>query len=214
LVYIYFDSIIGLMKDLELIRKCSAADPAAWHLFINEYSRLIYIYIRQVLRAKGFVPPDSFCDDVFQDLFIHLRSENFKRLKSYRAKNSCSLSTWLRQVAINFTIDYLRKYKPAALSIDDNINEDITFADMLTDSAPLASQVSMDKEKIRTLKDCIKQLANCDKYFLELYLNRRLGLEKIKDLLHITRAALDMRKMRILQRLRRCFRSKGFMLDF
>lgn len=200
------------MKDLELIQKCVAADPAAWHLFINEYSRLIYTYIRCVLRVGGPNASKHSCEDIFQDFFIHLRSEDFKRLKSYKAKNSCSLSTWLRQVAINFTVDYLRRHK-AMLSLDDNINEDTTFADILIDESPLVRHVLMDKEKMGFLKECIKQLTNSDKYFLELYLNRNLSLEKIKDLLRIARAAVDMRKTRILERLRRCFKSKGFVLD-
>ena len=99
------------------------------------------------------------------------------------------------------------------LSLDDNINEDTTFADILIDESPLVRHVLMDKEKMGFLKECIKQLTNSDKYFLELYLNRNLSLEKIKDLLRIARAAVDMRKTRILERLRRCFKSKGFVLD-
>ena len=53
-----------------------------------------------------------------------------------------------------------------------------------------------------------------DKYFLELYINRGLGLDKLKAILRASRPAIDMRKARLIERLRECFKSKGFLLDF
>ena len=73
---------------------------------------------------------------------------------------------------------------------------------------------SISREKINQLKDCIKGLNADDKYFLELHLNRGLSLAELKGVLRISRGAIDMRKSRIIGRLRECFKSKGFLLDF
>ena len=62
------------------------------------------------------------------------------------------------------------------------------------------------------LEDCISRLDSDDRYFLELYLNRGFSLEELKGILRAARGAVDMRKSRIIERLRDCFRRKGFVL--
>jgi DNA-directed RNA polymerase specialized sigma24 family protein len=47
-----------------------------------------------------------------------------------------------------------------------------------------------------------------------LLINRGLKPEELKEHLRLSRGAIDMRKSRIIERLRDCFRSKGFALDF
>jgi len=200
------------MNDLEFVQRCARGQPSAWHEFIKEYSRLIYSYINGILRIRGVSFSQDNVNDLFQDFFLHLRQDNFKKLRSYKGKNGCSFASWLRQVAINFTISYLRRQRQD-LSIDEDVDEEKSLQDLLADSNPLIRDVLLNKEKLLQLKDCIEELERGDKYFLELYINRRVCLEDLKRLLRISRAAVDMRKHRIVERLRNCFKIKGFALD-
>jgi len=201
------------MDDLAFVQSCIRQDPLAWNEFVEKYSRLIYNYIHRVLYSKGIAAAGEYANDICQEIFHSLIKENFKKLKSYRAKNGCSLASWLRQVTINFTIDYLRRIKPV-ISIDDDGEGRGPLKNILPSDSPSALEALIGKEKITGLRECIDKLNSEDKYFLELYLNRQIKLEKLKDHFKISRSAIDMRKLRLLARLRECFKAKGFALDF
>ena len=199
------------MDDLEFVRSCTTGDRQAWDRFIEKYSRLIYSCVYGVLVSKGSAFAQSHTQDVFQDFFCFLLSENFKKLRTFKAKNNCSLASWLRQVAVNFTIDYLRKTK-TTVSLEEENSDELSLKDILEDSAKAAPDTLDDKEMLSELRDCINLLSNEDKYFLELYLRQGLDLEELREHLRISRGAVDMRKSRLMERLRECFRSKGLAL--
>lgn len=202
------------MNDLEFVQRCVKGDKRSWGEFVEKYSRLIYNYILKVLNSKlpgRFSKEDV--SDIFQEIFILLSRDNFKKLKTFQARNECSLATWLRQVVIHFTIDYLRRFR-ALVSLDEEDDNEFTLKDTLVYEGTQAKDMLVVEERIEQLKDCISQLDIEDKYFLELYIHRGLNLEELKDALKISRGAADMRKSRIIDRLRECFRNKGFELDF
>lgn len=200
------------MSDLEFVLNCVEGDKLAWDEFVDKYSRLIFNYINAVLKSKkinSFNGENS--NDIFQEIFVLLRKDNFRKLRSFKAKNECSLASWLRQVTINYTIDYLRNLKPA-ISLEGDLADEHCLKDRIASDLPLASDYFFDKEKLEHLTDCIKKMSNDDKYFLELFINRGLTLEKMKEVLKVSRPAVDMRKSRIIDRLKECFKSKGFVI--
>lgn len=200
------------MSDLEFVQRFVNGDKQVQDEFLTKYSRLIYNYIHHVLKAKGYTFTQDQIKEIFQDFFCSLINNDFKKLRSFKAKNGCSLASWLRQVTINFTIDYIRKIKPM-LSIDEQKDEEPSLKEILVDGAALINEVLSDKEKLTQLEDCIDQLGSDDKYFLELNINQGLSLDELKGILNISRGALDMRKSRLIYRLKECFKSKGFLLD-
>ncbi len=202
------------MDDLEFVQRCVKGDRSSWDEFLKRYSRLIYNYIYSVLKTKGtrqFNPDDI--NDLFQEIFVSLTKDDFKKLRSFKARNGCSLASWLRQVTINFTIDYLRKTKPV-VSIDEEIGEDFSLKDILVDATISVKDRLSREEKFQNLKECIEGLESRDKYFLELYISRELKLEELREVLRLSRGAVDMQKARIIERLKECFKNKGAALDF
>jgi RNA polymerase sigma factor (sigma-70 family) len=203
----------SLMDDLEFVRKCIKDDPNAWNEFIEKYSRLIYNYIYQVLKAKSVHQTnEQHVDDIFQEIFLLLTQNNFRKLSTFKAKNNCRLASWLRQVVVNYTIDYLRKVKPV-ISLDEESDSEFSLKNTLSDHSPAPSESLESKEKVSGLKDCIRKLDTDDKFFMELHLNQGITLEELKMIFKVSRGAVDMRKSRIIERLKACFKSKGFALD-
>jgi RNA polymerase sigma-70 factor, ECF subfamily len=198
------------MDDLEFLQICLKGDKQAWAEFILRYSRLIYNYIYSVLSVNGRSLSTEQVEDIFQELFHVLIKDNYRKLATYRGKNGCSLASWLRQVTINFTIDYLRKLRPT-VSIDAQTEEGFSLGDTLQDLSADAIEFLNSQDKRRTLGECIGLLEVDEQYFLELLLNQGLTLDEIKDYLKVTRGAVDMRKSRILQKLQDCFKKKGFL---
>ncbi len=201
------------MNDLEFVQKCVKGDKPSWDAFVDKYSRLIYSYIYSVLKVKGIALAEENINDLFQEIFLLLAKDNFQKLKSFKARNGCSLASWLRQVTVNFTIDYTRKLKPV-VSLDEEDEDDFSLKEVLAANSASAMDMLIQEEKVGSLKDCIKLLERGDRYFLQLHINRGLTLEELKGHFKVSRGAIDMRKSRIIDRLRGCFRSKGFRLDF
>ncbi|MFA4988735.1 MAG: sigma-70 family RNA polymerase sigma factor [Candidatus Omnitrophota bacterium] len=200
------------MDDLRFVQACVSGDKKSWNEFLLRYSRLIYNYIYSVLHIKGFTFAAEQVEDVFQELFYSLIKDNCRKLSTYRGRNGCTLASWLRQVAINFTIDYLRKLKPA-LSIDAEREGGLVFKDALVDVSADTEKLLNDSDRRQALSDCIGFLSSSEQYFLELFLNQGLNLEQIRECLKINRGAVDMRKVRIFRKLQDCFSRKGFQLD-
>jgi len=198
------------MDDLKFVQGCLKRNKQSWSEFIIRYSPLIYNYIYSVLSIKGRSISSGQVEDIYQEIFHNLIKDNYKKLSTYQGKNGCSLASWLRQVTINFTIDYLRKLKPMA-SLDAEDEQGFTLKDMLKDMSAGAREFFSDQERRKTLEECISILESDDQYFLELFLNQGLALNEIKDHLKISRGAVDMRKGRILQKIGDCFKKKGFL---
>lgn len=202
------------MDDLEFVQRCVNGYKQSWDEFIERYSRLVYNYIHSILALKGTnqFNPDT-VNDIFQEIFVSLVKDNFKKLRSFKAKNGCSLASWLRLITVNSTIDHIRRSK-LTVSLDQENEENLSLKEIITDDSLSAKDMLTAEEKMASLKDCIGKLDIDEQYFLELHINQNLALEDIKDMLGISRGAADMRKSRIIDKLKRCFKSKGFMLDF
>ena len=200
------------MDDLEFVQRCIARDAAAWDQFLQKYSRLIYSYIHSVLRLKARVIPADTVDDLYQDLIASLIKDNYKKLSSFKAKNGCSLASWLRVVTVSFMLDFVRRSRPIA-SLDEDLEGGGSLKDILGDDSHIKLENEIaGAEKKTQLLECIEELAVDDKYFLELYLRRELPLEQLSCVLRISKPAAEMRKSRILARLKNCFKDKGFIL--
>ena len=198
------------MDDLKFVQGCLQGNKQSWSEFILRYSRLIYNYIYSVFSVKGRSISKEQAEDIFQEIFQALIKDNYRKLSTYQGKNGCSLASWLRQVTINFTIDYLRKLKPIA-SLDAEDEDGFTLKDALKDLSQGAIEFLNDQDRRKTLQECISLLESSEQYFLELFLNQRLTLDEIKEHFKINRGAVDMRKGRILGKIQDCFKKKGFL---
>jgi RNA polymerase sigma factor (sigma-70 family) len=200
------------MSDLEFVQRCVEGGRQSWEEFIRKYSRLIYSYIRSVFRLKGvsYLPSDT-VNELFHEILVLLSKDDFRRLKTYKSINGCTLASWLRQVTIHHTLDYVRSAKPM-LSLEEEL-DGLQIKDVIADTSESIKDSIDDKEKMIQLQECIEGLGNDDKYFLELFAYQELSLQQIKEALGVSRGTVDMRKSRIIQRLKECFKLKGYALD-
>lgn len=201
------------MSDLEFAQSCVKGDKQSWIEFLSRYSHLIYNYIYSVLAVKGRNFSTDQVEDIYQEIFHALIKDNYKKLSTYQGKNNCSLASWLRQVTINFSIDYLRRLK-FTISIDAENEGGFSLQDTLASLSTGAVEFLNDQDRRKTLHECIDLLDTDEQYFMELFLEQGLTLELIRDHLKLNRGAVDMRKSRVFQKLRDCFKNKGFRLDF
>lgn len=94
------------VADDELIRQALDGDQRAYAELVEKYrGALFHIIVKMVRRPEE-------AEDLVQEAFI----KAFGALKSYRFEYR--FSTWLYKIAANCAIDYLRKKKIDAMSID------------------------------------------------------------------------------------------------
>lgn len=198
------------MTDLEFARRCAQGSNQALTEFVNRYSRLIYNYINSVLRQNNPQLADEHnLSDIFQGIFVSLSENDFRRLKTFKGRNGCSLASWLRQVTVNYTLDYLRRLRPQAY-LDREDDDGLSLKEIICDIDDSAADKADLEERILQLRECIDKLNSDDKYFIEFHIGRDICLEAMRKSFGISRGAIDMRKARLVNRLRECFADKGF----
>ncbi len=82
-----------------LVERCIAGDEAAWRVFVDQYSRLVY----SIPRRNRF--DDSACDDIFQEVFLAA----YRHLDSLR--DAQSVSKWLITTTTRACARYAKKNK-------------------------------------------------------------------------------------------------------
>jgi len=196
-------------EDLRLIKGCIKGNKAGWDEFLRRYARLVYNYIYNTLRIKGHDLTNDSIKDIYQGIFSHLIEDNYRRLRNFKGKNGCKLGSWLRTITINYTIDYMRRQKPA-ISLDEENEEGARLIEIIPDDSKGQDEELAKKERLEHLSDCIDKLNTEDKYFIDLHMHKGLGSDDLMHILKINRGALDMRKIRMIAKLKECFKSKGF----
>ncbi len=92
--------------DRRLIDRCLTAEPGAWEDFLRLYRRTLSGAVRSVLHRSRWMAQEEDVDNVVQDVVLALYEDSFRRLRSFQGQ--CSLAGWLRSVATNHTLNFIR----------------------------------------------------------------------------------------------------------
>jgi len=103
---------MGNEKDFcELLQRCRERDKDAWEVFIKLYGHIIYRYIIKTMNRYFYTYNEDDLDDIFNNVFLALLSENCKKLKEFRGCNERSFLAYLRVMIFHIAVDYLRERK-------------------------------------------------------------------------------------------------------
>lgn len=201
------------MEDLSLVSRCISGDKQAWDEFLNRYARLIFRFIYSCLRQNNpnHISSET-ADDLFQEIIVTLAADNCKKLRSFEGRNGCSFASWLRQITVHFTIDHLRKAR-RTVTFDEVVHSGFTLKETLEDISGRIIEAAEFKDQVVHLNDCVGALSIDEKYFLELHFVQELSIDSLSEHFMVSRGSLDMRKSRIVEKLRDCFRHKGILVD-
>jgi len=188
-------------KEKSLLAGCLRGDKASWDAFVQQYSALVYHTIRKTLVSYHAEPSSELIDDLFQDFFVAIVRDDFKKLRQFRGEHGCTLASWVRLVAVRLTIDFLRKQDPGYAQVTENIRSD--FPDLAENLASREQQAS--------LLEAIRSLSPRDRLILQLSFHENLPPQDIAGILKMTVNAVYTQKSRILDRLRNSLK-KNFSL--
>jgi RNA polymerase sigma-70 factor (ECF subfamily) len=116
-------------EDAELVARAKAGDNGAFDQLVIKHSPRLYGLVYHMTSNHE----DT--DDLLQDIF----AKAYRSLKRFRGKSS--FYTWIYSIAVNMTLNFLKKRKRRqTLSLDDvdsNIENDKDFIELTSKSDPV-----------------------------------------------------------------------------
>lgn len=187
--------------DIYLVRSVLSGDDEAFTQLIDSYKNPIYHFIYRKIPIKGDV------EDLAQEVFI----KAYKSLRKFDQKHN--FSTWLFTIATNHCIDYLRKKRLHAVSLDVPLFPSIDGKEVrleIPDDEFAPEEVyqrTTDQEEILQAIDSLS-----DEHSLVIKLRHLKGYsyEEIGQLLDLPLGTIKSRIYRARQELKNLlFREKG-----
>ena len=130
---IYDELPMDASADEDLVAACKAGDEAAFRsLYVNHRSEVHRI----VFRMLG---PTSDLEDVIQDVFLQVH----RSIGGFRGTSK--FSTWLHRVAVNVTLQHLRRKKTTPQSHTDERLEERKAADHESPKTPHDEAETQDR---------------------------------------------------------------------
>ena len=95
------------LSDAELVRRALAGSQSAYRDLVNRYARPAVNLAARMVQDRGLA--EDLAQEAFARAFEHLATYDEQR----------RFASWFFQILHNVTIDYLRRKRPPALSLDD-----------------------------------------------------------------------------------------------
>ena len=152
-------------EDERIIREVLAGDVNAFAVLEKKYRRIVSFLVRKMVRTDDDVA------DLTQDTFV----KAFNALPSFRFEYQ--FSKWLFKIASNRCIDYLRRKRFQAVSLDQPVvtkdGGEVTLEPQ--DQGPVADEILLSKERAELLQAALESLP--DKYRLVIKMRHEEELE-------------------------------------
>lgn len=156
--------------DFDLVQKAiNDKDQRAYAELMERYRESIYFMLLKMVNNK---------DDA-DDLTIEAFGKAFKRLGQYTPQ--FAFSTWLFKIASNNAIDFIRKKRIKALSLDSGFRneEGSTMEIAVSDDKPDPIQALQKKERVERMREVVSKLKPRYRELIELRYFQEFSYDEI-----------------------------------
>ncbi|MFN4110729.1 MAG: RNA polymerase sigma factor [Ignavibacteria bacterium] len=161
-------------EDLKHINAAINGDQDAFAWLMKKYKGPLNNLIFKMISEKSEI------EDLVQEVFI----KAFNSLKNYNQEYA--FSTWIYRIAINNTIDYLRKKKLDTFSIDsDDDDEEDKPRFEIPDTTYSADANIILEQRQQIINDAIESLPEKYRKIIELRHKEELSYEEISEILNL-----------------------------
>jgi len=162
--------------DYALVQKAlNNKDQRAYAELMDRYRESIYFMLLKMVNSK---------DDA-EDLTVESFGKAFKRLHQYTPQ--FAFSTWLFKIATNNCIDFIRKKRIKAMSLDAGFqNADGDYMEISIPDSKLNPVETLEKkQRIKKLRDVVEKLKPRYRTLVELRYFKEYSYEEIAQELSI-----------------------------
>jgi len=153
------------ISDKELLERCSSGDNSGYSLLYHRYSKAVLNSIYRIVNDR------EDAEDILQEVFL----KAFSEIKSL--KNVESFGGWIKRIAINQSLNYLRKNKIYFTEIEDDKILDI-------EDDELEAKLAMES-RVKELQNIIAEFPLQTRTIVNLYLFEEMPQEEIAKILNI-----------------------------
>ncbi len=146
-------------KNDTLLDRCLRGDRAAHNeLYQREVQGVFHLVIRLVANRMD-------AEDLTQECFL----KAFQRLPQFRG--DASLRTWIKRIAINLSLEHLRKHQPIIVAVEEHL---------------LTDEEALPDVDVSHIHRAIKELPKGCRVVLTLYLLEGYRHAEIADILKVS----------------------------
>ncbi|MCK4656684.1 MAG: sigma-70 family RNA polymerase sigma factor [candidate division Zixibacteria bacterium] len=172
-------------QDDQLIASALQGDQKAYEALLARHNKAIFHVVMKIVRNR------EEAQDLVQETFM----KAFNALASYRSEYR--FSTWLYKIAANCAIDFIRKKRIEALSLDKPIEtKDGRVEFEVPDSSWNPEQDLVRKQKLKSIEEAIDSLP--DKY-REVIIYRHKDDKPYEEIADILKVPVGTVKARIFR---------------
>jgi RNA polymerase sigma-70 factor (ECF subfamily) len=162
--------------DYHLVQKAmNQKDQKAYAELMDRYREPIYFMLLKMVNNK---------DDA-EDLTIEAFGKAFRRMGQYTPQ--FAFSTWLFKIASNNCIDFIRKKKIKAISIDQGFTSEDgdTYEISVKDSVLDPAEAMQKEERIKKMREIVDRLKPRYRKLVEMRYFEELAYEEIAEQLDL-----------------------------
>lgn len=156
-------------EEYEIVKRVIAGADHEFDLIQKKYRRVISTIIGRMITNQDDV------EDLTQETFIKV----YRSLKMY--KPQYSFSSWIYKIASNNCIDFLRKKRLGAISIDQPLNSGEDLYLEIEDRDADADSDLLENEKKQTIRDAIDSLPDAYREIIILRHEEELDYKEISE---------------------------------
>lgn len=158
-------------RDYELVQRAIANDQLAFAEIMDRYRDSIFHLINKMV----------FSSDDAEDLTIEAFTKAFQRLEQYSP--AYAFSTWLFKIASNHTIDFIRKKRLKALSLDQGFaNADGDVMEFhVRDEGLDPMEALQKKERVALMRSVVESMKPRYRRLVELRYFEERSYEEIAE---------------------------------
>lgn len=184
------------MDDCILVQKViDDNDHKAFAELMEKYQRMV------VITCRGFVASYHEAEDLAQDVFVEL----YESLPGFRKESK--LSTWIYRIAVNKSLNHLRKKKREASIFNLNLfhkgdGKDTSFQIVSTDDTE-ADYSIVSSENKKLLKEAINRLPENQRVAIILSKYQDLSYKEIAEVMDVSVSSVESLLFRAKTNLRK-----------
>ena len=185
------------MDDNLLVEKLKAGDEKAFREVVQQYQNMV------INTCYGFVHHYEESEDIAQDVFIQV----YKSIGSFRS--DAKLSTWIYRIAVNKSLNHLRKSKkPSLMERVESILFDQPIENIAEGSKNQPQAILENKERAEQLHNALNKLPEHQKTAFTLSKYQGLPNKEIAEIMDTSVSAVEALLNRAKKNLQK------FLLDY
>jgi RNA polymerase sigma factor (sigma-70 family) len=193
-------------SDLLFVKYCADDAPGKRQQLVENYHDCVRRTVAAVLgRQNGNKDVQWMIDDITHDVFVSLFENDGKKLRTFQAKNGCSLKTWLCTVAARRTINELRRE-----ALRDTVQDSDARLSHFPDTR-CADKDLLNSETAAFFQSALSTFTNIDRLIFRLIFEDSIGYREAAVVCRMTIGALYTRVSRIKAALSDMAKKSGFL---